>query len=68
MDVEELIERFEAGVTFQCGCREGRLHPAIIRGLRSGRLDPRELFYCPDHGAALLPAPVEPPARVPAAV
>lgn len=61
MDVQEVIRRYNRGVTFECGCTEQGLHPAIERKLLAGVLHPRTLEECPAHRLPMVPEPGEVP-------
>lgn len=49
MDAYEVMSRYERGVSFECGCVEQGLHPAVRQALLAGRLDPHDLMRCPVH-------------------
>ena len=56
--IERLIEWYERGVMFRCGCHEDRLEPAVKRALIMGQLSVNALFRCPLHGEpAMWPEP-----------
>lgn len=53
-EIDRIIRWYRDGVSFACGCREDRLHAAVIRALRAGKLPVAALYRCPLHGARLV--------------
>ncbi len=64
MDANELIQRYEEGVRFECGCEEMGLHPSVRAGLTEGSIRPAALMYCPVHASPMLGAPRVPVPRI----
>jgi hypothetical protein len=53
-EIQELIDWYERGVLFRCGCRQDQIDPAVKRALLIGRLPIQALLRCPVHGQPVL--------------
>jgi hypothetical protein len=56
--IKRLIEWYEQGVVFRCGCHEDRLEADVKQALFRGDLTTQTLFRCPLHWQPVItPAP-----------
>jgi hypothetical protein len=53
INLHEILQRYDNGVRFGCGCEERGLHPALRRALLEGRVRADGLLRCPVHHAPL---------------